>query len=74
MDAVKGAKAIAVLEKDISFGSKGTVCVNVESAIAGLGVATLNAIGGLGGADIGLERIREVFLCLRGGKRGIVWL
>ena len=74
LDAVKGAKAIAVLEKDISFGSKGTVCVNVESAIAGLGVATLNAIGGLGGADIGLERIREVFLCLRGGKRGIVWL
>ena len=74
LNAVKSARAIAVLEKDISFGCKGTVCVNVESAIAGSRAATLNAIGGLGGADIGRERIREIFLNLREGKRGIVWL
>ncbi|MDR1580634.1 MAG: hypothetical protein LBS35_09780 [Synergistaceae bacterium] len=73
-DAVKGAKAIAVLEKDISFGGKGTVCVNVESAIAGPHGEALNAIGGLGGADIGIERVREIFLDLREGHRGIVWL
>lgn len=74
LDAVKGAYAIAVLEKDISFGAKGTVCVNVESAIAGSRIATLDAIGGLGGADIGRERIREIFLDLREGREGILWL
>jgi pyruvate ferredoxin oxidoreductase alpha subunit len=73
-DAIKNAKAIAVLEKDISFGSKGAVCINMESAIAGSPVATLNVIGGLGGADIGYERVRGIFSDLRGGKDGIAWL
>ena len=32
-DAVKNAKAVAVLEKDISFGNEGTVYTNVNSAL-----------------------------------------
>ena len=52
--ALAGTKAVAVLEKDVSFGAEGTVFTNVNSALqqAGAGVPTYNFVGGLGGDDI----------------------
>lgn len=61
--AVFGAKAIGVLEKDISFGAEGTVFTNVNSALrqAGNNAASVNFIGGLGGDDITAAQIEQAF-------------
>ena len=62
-DAVKNAKAVAVLEKDISFGNEGTVYTNVNSALhkANISVPSSNYIGGLGGRNISAEEIETIF-------------
>lgn len=65
--AVKGAKAIGVLEKDISFGNEGTVYTNVNSALqkAGMVLPTSNYIGGLGGKNIAPQEIEAIFGALK---------
>lgn len=66
-EAVRNAKAVAVLEKDISFGNEGTVYSNVNSALkkAGISIPSSNYIGGLGGKNISAEEIESVFKELR---------
>lgn len=61
--AVKNAKAVAVLEKDISFGNEGTVYTNVNSALqkAKLRIPSSDYIGGLGGRNISKEEIKIIF-------------
>ena len=65
--AVKGAKAVGVLEKDISFGNEGTVYTNVNSALqkAGIQLPTSNYIGGLGGKNISPQDIECIFQSLK---------
>ena len=65
-DALAGASAVGVLEKDISFGATGAVYANVLTALglAGRAVPSLNFIGGLGGADISRDQMRAMFACL----------
>ena len=60
---VKNAKAVAVLEKDISFGNEGTVYTNVNSALqkAKLRIPSSDYIGGLGGRNISKDEIKIVF-------------
>lgn len=53
------ARAIAVLEKDISFGKEGTVYTNVASSINNK--LLVNYIGGLGGKDIKKSQIVDIF-------------
>ena len=67
-NALRHAKAFAVLEKDISFGSEGTVFTNVNSALqrAGLSVRGSNYIGGLGGRNISADDIAQIFRDLQG--------
>lgn len=62
-DAVKNAKAVAVLERDISFGNEGTVYTNVNSALhkANISLPSSNYIGGLGGKNISAEEIETIF-------------
>lgn len=57
------AHAIGVLEKDISFGGEGTVFTNVNSALlqAGVSVPTCNFIGGLGGDDISVADLGDIY-------------
>ncbi|MDR3282396.1 MAG: hypothetical protein LBS92_02155 [Candidatus Methanoplasma sp.] len=71
--AVSGAKSIAVLEKDISFGGTGTVFANVGSALfsAGLNMRASNYIGGLGGRDISIGDVRKIFSDMAAGKTGV---
>ena len=61
--ALAGAKAVGVLEKDVSFGAEGTVYTNVNSALqqAGARVPTYNFIGGLGGDDISEAQVEGMF-------------
>ena len=74
--AVQNAKAIAVLEKDISFGNEGTVYTNVNSALhkAGLSVPSSNYIGGLGGKNISAEEIAGIFTQLKQQKSTVQFL
>ncbi|MCC8191435.1 MAG: pyruvate ferredoxin oxidoreductase [Ruminococcus sp.] len=61
--AVKNARAIAVLEKDISFGNEGTVYTNVNSSLqkSGNTLPCSNYIGGLGGKNISAVEIESIF-------------
>lgn len=71
-EAVKNAEAIAVLEKDISFGNEGTVYTNVNSALHknGSTVPTYDFIGGLGGRNISREDILGIYEHMKnGGER-----
>ncbi len=66
------AKAIAVIDRDISFGYEGTVFTNVNSALARTSRSLLskNYIAGLGGRDIPKESIRQIFRELKDGVEG----
>lgn len=63
----RNTKAVAVIDRDISFGYEGTVFTNVNSALSKTGrdIPVLNFIAGLGGRDISRESIREVFSDLK---------
>lgn len=70
--ALAGARAIGVLEKDVSFGAEGTVFTNVNSALhqAGVFVSTYNFIGGLGGDDISAQQMMGMFSALEQAAEG----
>ena len=74
--AVSHAKAIAVLEKDISFGNEGTVYTNVNSALqkSGINIPTSNYIGGLGGKNISPQEIENIFEELKQEKTSVKFL
>ncbi|QTF09203.1 pyruvate ferredoxin oxidoreductase [Brenneria izadpanahii] len=62
------AQAIAVLEKDISFGQQGAVAVEVKAALFDYASVTgrrlpyvINQIAGLGGQEIGLEDVVRLY-------------
>ncbi|MFE8116557.1 pyruvate ferredoxin oxidoreductase [Brenneria goodwinii] len=62
------ALAIAVLEKDISFGQQGAVAVEVKAALFDFASVTgkrlpyvINQIAGLGGQEIGLEDVVRLY-------------
>ena len=68
--ALKNAKAIGVLDKDISFGYEGTVYTNVNSALVkkGINIASYNFICGIGGRDISPRDIGQCFETVIEGK------
>ncbi|MDD3394563.1 MAG: transketolase C-terminal domain-containing protein [Anaerotignum sp.] len=74
--AVKNAKAIGVLEKDVSFGNEGTVYTNVNSALqkAGLSIPSSNYIGGLGGKNISAQEIESIFEALKAEQSTVCFL
>lgn len=74
--AFKNAKAVAVLEKDISFGDEGTVYTNVNSALKkqNIHITTSNYIGGLGGKNISEAEIENIFGDIESGKTGVTFL
>ena len=74
--AVKKAKAVGVLEKDISFGNEGTVYTNVNSALqkAGISIPTSDYIGGLGGRNISPGEIENIFEELKQEKSAVKFL
>lgn len=63
VEALAGAAAVGVLEKDVSFGAEGTVMTSVCSALqqAGNAVPVVNFVGGLGGDDITQAQMRGMF-------------
>lgn len=73
---LKNVKAVAVLEKDVSFGNEGTVYTNVNSAIqkAQLQIKSSNYIAGLGGRNITKEEVISIFDDLEKEKTGVNFL
>lgn len=73
VESVKNAKAVGVLEKDISFGNEGTVFTNVNSALYGakLQVPSYNFIGGLGGRNISRSDIENIFFAIESGAERV---
>lgn len=61
-EAFGGAKAVAVIEKDVSMGSTGGLFLDVSAALANAKKAPLllNFICGLGSRDVTAAQIREV--------------
>jgi pyruvate ferredoxin oxidoreductase alpha subunit len=72
VEITRHAKAIAVIDRDISFGFEGTVFTNVNSALATTNnqMLKLNFVAGLGGRDISKEAIHEIFTDLKEGIEG----
>jgi len=66
------AKAIGVIDKDISYGYEGTIYTNVNSALVDLEKlpVSLNFIAGLGGRDIAKEHIEDMFHKLLDAAKG----
>lgn len=62
-EAVKDAKSIAVLEKDISFGNEGAVFSDLNSGLKqnGVNVPAYNYVGGLGGRSISKADIEGIY-------------
>lgn len=67
---LKGARAVGVIDKDISFGYEGTVYTNVNSALmqGRSHIPTYDFVGGIGGRDISLADIEECFKDMMSGR------
>lgn len=73
VESVKNAKAVGVLEKDISFGNEGTVFTNVNSALhtEKVDIPSYNFIGGLGGRNISRSDIENIFSAIENGAERV---
>ncbi len=59
--ALAGASAIAVIDRDCSYGFQGALCSDLKAALYGVSNApVINFIAGLGGSDVRPEDIREM--------------
>lgn len=69
-EAVKNARGVAVLERDLSFGYEGAVFSDFNSALKqkNITVPTYNYVGGLGGRSIGKDDIEQIFNDMLEGK------
>lgn len=71
-EACKNAKAVAVIDRSDSFGSPSApLALEVRSALVknGVNAPVSDYVAGLGGADITLDQIKQVFTDLENGGR-----
>jgi pyruvate ferredoxin oxidoreductase alpha subunit len=66
--ALSGAKAVAVLDKNISLGSKGAVGLEVKDALYGSGIPVHDYIVGLGGRDLRKRDIGRIVALAEKGE------
>jgi pyruvate ferredoxin oxidoreductase alpha subunit len=66
--ALSGAKRVAVLDKNISLGSKGAAALEVRDALYGSGIPVYDYIIGLGGRDVRKKDIREIVALAENGN------
>ena len=72
--ALARAKRVAVLDKNISLGSKGAVALEVRDALYGSGIPVRDYILGLGGRDVRKKDIREIVSSSRKRRgRPVLW-
>ena len=61
INATKNLKAIAVLDRDISFGQHGALFSEIRSALQKKDIIVNNFIVGLGGRDVTPDHIKTAF-------------
>ncbi|MDD1672736.1 MAG: pyruvate ferredoxin oxidoreductase [Methanomicrobiales archaeon] len=66
--ALDGVSRVAVLDRNISLGSKGAVGLEVKDALYGSGIVVLDYIVGLGGRDIRKKDIAAITALVVQGK------
>ncbi|MCX6693850.1 MAG: pyruvate synthase subunit PorA [Methanomicrobiales archaeon] len=66
--ALRNAAVVAVLDRNISLGSRGAVVLEVRDALYGSGVKVLGYIIGLGGRDVTKADIRKVAQLAKSGE------
>jgi pyruvate ferredoxin oxidoreductase alpha subunit len=61
-EAVKGAKTVAVVDANLSFGSEGAISMDLKAKLYGMADApqVVDVIAGLGGRDVNESRIKEI--------------
>ena len=64
-EALSGTRAVAVLDRSMSFGSFGPLYTEICRSMYGSGVRLTNYTFGLGGRDLYPEHVRSVFAELR---------
>ncbi len=71
-EATKGLRALGVFDRSVGFNSYGPVFTEVRNALYGSRVRVTDHIGGLGGRDLTVEEVREIFSnlerCAKGEK------
>ncbi len=60
-EAVSGLKALGVFDRSVSFNSFGPIFTEVRGALAALHLPMTDHIGGLGGRDLTIEEMRDIF-------------
>ncbi len=72
VEAIADAKAVGVIDKDISFGHEGTIFTNVNSALSksNLNPKKHNFICGMGGRNISKNDIIEMYQLLEDSVNG----
>ncbi|HUU75589.1 MAG TPA: pyruvate ferredoxin oxidoreductase [Methanoregulaceae archaeon] len=66
--ALQGVSRVAVLDKNISLGSKGAACLEVKDALYGSQIPVLGYVLGLGGRDI---RKKDIAAIVNNAEKGI---
>ncbi len=70
--ALNGIKSIGVLEKNISPGLGGALCYEIRGLTRKRSVSAF--VGGLGGKDVKIEDILNIFDDVRKERRGLIWV
>ena len=60
-DALKGAKKVIVMERMVSAGTGGALCLDVMKALKGLAVEQYSVVAGLGGRAVTRASLKKVF-------------
>ncbi|MCQ8894389.1 MAG: pyruvate ferredoxin oxidoreductase [Methanolinea sp.] len=71
--ALDGVSSVAVLDKNISLGAKGAVCMEVRDALYGTQIPVQGYIIALGGRDVRKKDVRNVVDLTRSGKGDIFY-
>ncbi|MBN2067439.1 MAG: pyruvate ferredoxin oxidoreductase [Candidatus Diapherotrites archaeon] len=72
--AIKGIRAVAVIDRHISLGQEGPLFTDVRNAIYCNDIPINSYIAGLGGRDITVKHFEKVFTDLEKGKQKGEWL
>ena len=71
--ALSGVRTVAVLDKNVSLGSRGAAALEVRDALYGSGVSVQGYIIGLGGRDVRKKDIASVVTKAEAGEGDIYY-
>jgi pyruvate ferredoxin oxidoreductase alpha subunit len=70
LEAASGLKALGVFDRSVGFNSYGPVFTEVRGALSPLRIPITDHIGGIGGRDLTLEEVREMYSIVERTAKG----